>query len=88
MTSEDTHDHNHDPNHDVESLVKIGRIFIGGAFAIGVWVATIQLTQNNHTVAIEEQKRATRFLELKDAANTQLLENIIEKLERIERKLP
>ena len=84
MTSEESQEQ----GHSVESLVKIGRIFIGGAFAIGVWVATIQLTQNNHTVAIEEQKKATRFLELKDAANTQLLENIIEKLERIERKLP
>ena len=84
MTSEDSQEQ----NHDVESLVKIGRVFIGGAFAIGVWVATIQLTQNNHTIAIEEQRKATRSLELKDATNTQLLENIIEKLERIERKLP
>ena len=84
MTSEDSQEQ----NHDVESLVKIGRVFIGGAFAIGVWVATIQLTQNNHTIAIEELRQATRSLELKDATNTQLLENIIEKLERIERKLP
>lgn len=84
MTSEDSHEQ----NHDVESLVKIGRVFIGGAFAIGVLVATIQLTQNNHTIAIEEQRKATRSLELKDATNTQLLENIIEKLERIERKMP
>jgi len=68
---------------------------VGAAiFTGGVWVSSIQINLNNHAKAIEEQRAANvteqaaiRALELKDSSDTQLLRSIIEKLERIERKL-
>ena len=78
----------------LDIVIKLGWSLIAGAFAIGVWVATIQIAVNNHQIAIEEAKRArademaaVKALELKDSADTQLLRYIVEKLEKIENKL-
>jgi hypothetical protein len=78
----------------LDIVIKLGWSLIAGAFAIGVWVATIQIAVNNHTIAIEEANRARqseiasiRALEIKDSGDTQLLRHIVEKLEKIDSKL-
>lgn len=78
----------------LDIVVKLGWSLIAGAFAIGVWVATIQINVNNHATAIaqqahetSEEKASIRALEIKDSADTQMLKHIIEKLDRIETKL-
>ena len=78
----------------LDIVIKLGWSLIAGAFIIGVWVATIQIAVNNHSVAIEEERRARageiasiRALELKDSSDTQLLKQIVEQLNKIENKL-
>lgn len=78
----------------LDIVIKLGWSLIAGAFAIGVWVATIQIAVNNHAIAIEEANRARqseiasiRALEIKDSGDTQLLRHIVEKLEKIDSKL-
>ena len=78
----------------LDIVIKLGWSLIAGAFAIGVWVATIQIAVNNHSVAIEEANKARqselasiRALEIKDSGDTQLLRHIVEKLEKIDSKL-
>jgi len=71
----------------LDHVTKLGYMLIAGAFGLGGWVASIQLTQNAHNSAIKEQQEIIHNLELKDSSDTQLLKHIIEKLERIESKL-
>lgn len=78
----------------LDIVIKLGWSLIAGAFAIGIWVATIQIAVNNHDIALKEAARARaddiaaiKALEIKDSGDTQLLRHIVEKLERIERKL-
>ena len=78
----------------LDIVIKLGWSLIAGAFAIGMWVATIQIAVNNHEVAIKEgfaarthEMAAIRALELKDSSDTQILKSIVEKLTRIEQKL-
>ena len=78
----------------LDIVIKLGWSLIAGAFVIGVWVATIQIAVNNHAVALQEAAAARqadhlaiRALEVKDSGDTQILKAIVEKLERIERKL-
>jgi hypothetical protein len=78
----------------LDIVIKLGWSLIAGAFVIGVWVATIQIAVNNHSVALQEAAAARqadhhsiRALEIKDSGDTQILRAIVEKLERIERKL-
>ncbi len=78
----------------LDIVIKLGWSLIAGAFAIGIWVATIQIAVNNHDIAIQEAVKARqeelasiKALEIKDSGDTQILKAIVEKLERIERKL-
>ncbi len=78
----------------LDIVIKLGWSLIAGAFAIGIWVATIQIAVNNHDIAITEAEKARqgelasiKALEIKDSGDTQILKSIVEKLERIERKL-
>lgn len=78
----------------LDIVIKLGWSLIAGAFAIGVWVATIQIAVNNHDIALNEASKARQIdlaaikaLEIKDSGDTQLLISIVEKLEKIDRKL-
>jgi hypothetical protein len=78
----------------VPQLLTAVYALVAGAFALGIWVAGIQMQLNNHSVALDEARKSRqdeitsiRALEIKDSADTQLLRNIVEKLDRIERKL-
>jgi hypothetical protein len=78
----------------VPQLLTAVYALVAGAFALGIWVAGIQMQINNHSVQLEENRKARaeeitsiRALEIKDSADTQMLRNIVEKLDRIERKL-
>ena len=78
----------------LDIVIKLGWSLIAGAFAIGLWVATIQIAVNNHSIAIEEERKARadeiasiRALEIKDSSDTQLLRQIVTQLDKIETKL-
>ena len=79
---------------DLNLVVKVGQWLLFGAFGLGVWVTTIQIRINSHEQKVEEVSKlrtadvaAIRALELKDSADTQLLRSIVEKLDKIDRKL-
>ena len=79
---------------DLNLVVKVGQGLLFGAFGLGVWVTTIQIRINSHEQKVEEVSKlrtadvaAIRALELKDSADTQLLRSIVEKLDKIDRKL-
>ena len=79
---------------DLNLVVKVGQGLLLGAFGLGVWVTTIQIRINSHEQKVEEVANwrtadvaAMRALELKDSADTQLLRSIVEKLDKIDRKL-
>lgn len=79
---------------DLNIIVKIGWVLLVSAFTIGVWVTTIQITLNAHSLRLNEaaQQRANdlaaiRALEIKDSSDTQLLRSIVEKLDKIDKKL-
>jgi hypothetical protein len=79
---------------DLSLIVKFGWVLLVSAFTIGVWVTTIQITLNAHSLRLNEaaQQRtndleAIRALEIKDSSDTQLLRSIVEKLDRIDKKL-
>ena len=79
---------------DLNLVVKVGQGLLLGAFGLGVWVTTIQIRINSHEQKVEEVSKlrtadvaAIRALELKDSADTQLLRSIVEKLDKIDRKL-
>ena len=79
---------------DLNLVVKVGQSLLLGAFGLGVWVTTIQIRINSHEQKVEEVSKLTtadvaaiRALELKDSADTQLLRSIVEKLDKIDRKL-
>jgi hypothetical protein len=78
----------------LDTLARLGWGMIVTGFAFGVWVTTIQLAINQHERAIEvsrvernQEMASIKALEMKDAADTQLLKVIVEKLDRIDRKL-
>jgi len=75
-------------------VVKVGQGLLVGAFCLGGWVTTIQISINLQERHLNEVKAsraidqaAIRSLELKDSADTQLLRSIVEKLDKIDRKL-
>lgn len=75
-------------------VVKVGQALLLGAFFLGGWVTTIQISINLQERHLSEVKAlraidqaAIRSLELKDSANAQLLQSIVEKLDKIDRKL-
>lgn len=75
-------------------VVKVGQALLLGAFLLGGWVTTIQISINLQERHLNEVKAsravdqaAIRSLELKDSADTQLLRSIVEKLDKIDRKL-
>ena len=75
-------------------VVKVGQALLLGAFLLGGWVTTIQISINSQERHLNEVKAsraidqaAIRSLELKDSADTQLLRSIVEKLDKIDRKL-
>ena len=79
---------------DLNLVVKVGQGLLFGAFGLGVWVTTIQIKINSHDQKVDETSKlrtadvaAIRALELKDSADTQLLRSIVEKLDKIDRKL-
>jgi len=78
----------------LDTLARLGWGLIVTGFAGGVWMTTIQLAINQHDRALEQARieRAKdvadlKALELKDSSDTQLLKTIMEKLDRIDRKL-
>ena len=79
---------------DLNLVVKVGQGLLLGAFGLGVWVTTIQIKINSHDQKVDEASKlrtadvaSIRALELKDSADTQLLRSIVEKLDKIDRKL-
>lgn len=79
---------------DLNLVVKVGQGLLFGAFSLGVWVTTIQISINSQERHLSDMKAARaadqaaiRSLELKDSADTQLLRSIVEKLDKIDKKL-
>jgi len=78
----------------LDLVVKLGWSLLVGAFILGAWVTSIQISINQHResigdvkVSLQEANGTVRNLELKDSADTQLLRSIVEKLDRIDKKL-
>ena len=78
----------------LDTLARLGWGLLITGFAGGVWMTTIQLAINHHDKELADARAqraldmaALRALELKDSSNTEILKNIVEKLERIDRKL-
>lgn len=73
----------------------LGWALLVGAFGLGIWVATIQLTQNNHSdrlidqaLDIKNHGMEINLLHVQEARVGNDLLHIKATLERIEKKLP
>jgi len=71
----------------LDIVVKLGWALLAGAFAMGVWVATIQIAVNEATHSAAAVQPRMRELELKESANNEKLANILKILDRIDQKL-
>ena len=71
----------------LDIVVKLGWALLAGAFALGVWVATIQIAVNENTHSNAAIHPRIRDLELKESANNEKLVNILKIVDRIDRKL-
>ena len=71
----------------LDIVVKLGWALLAGAFALGVWVATIQIAVNENTQSVSAVHPRIRELELKESANNEKLANILKIVDRIDRKL-
>lgn len=71
----------------LDIVVKLGWALLAGAFALGVWVATIQIAVNDNTAAKSSDGIRIRDLELREATNAEKLKNILTTVERIDRKI-
>ena len=71
----------------LDIVVKLGWALLAGAFALGVWVATIQIAVNLNTVGGQSRETRLRDLELKETVNSERLATALRILERIDRKL-
>ena len=71
----------------LDIVVKLGWALLAGAFAMGVWVATIQIAVNENTHTTASVQPRIRELELKESANNEKLANILKILDRIDQKL-
>jgi hypothetical protein len=71
----------------LDIVVKLGWALLAGAFAMGVWVATIQIAVNENTHTTAAVQPRIRELELKESANNEKLANILKILDRIDQKL-
>ena len=71
----------------LDIVVKLGWALLVGAFAMGVWVATIQIAVNENTHTTAAVQPRIRELELKESANNEKLANILKILGRIDQKL-
>jgi hypothetical protein len=71
----------------LDIVVKLGWALLVGAFAMGVWVATIQIAVNEKTHTTAAVQPRIRELELKESANNEKLANILKILDRIDQKL-
>ena len=71
----------------LDIVVKLGWALLVGAFAMGVWVATIQIAVNEATHSAAAVQPRIRELELKESANNEKLANILKILDRIDQKL-
>lgn len=68
-------------------VVRLGIALICGAFALGVWVSTIQIAVNENTESQSNDQARLRALELNEATNAEKLRNILTIVDRIDRKL-
>jgi len=71
----------------LDLIVKLGWALIFGAFAIGVWVATIENRVTILTDSRASVETRTQRLEINESATTERINNAIKILERIDRKL-
>ena len=71
----------------LDLIVKLGWALIFGAFAIGVWVATIENRVTTLTDSRASIENRTQRLEINESATTERINNAIKILERIDRKL-
>ena len=71
----------------LDILIKLGWALLAGAFAMGVWVATIQIAVNENTRTTAAVQPRIRELELRESANNEKLANILKILDRIDQKL-
>jgi len=71
----------------LDIVVKVGWALLSGAFALGIWVATIQIAVNENTSAEASDQIRIRDLELKESANNEKLANILKIVDRIDQKL-
>lgn len=71
----------------LDIVVKVGWGLLSGAFALGIWVSTIQIAVNENTAAKVNDQSRIRDLELKESANNEKLANILKIVDRIDRKL-
>lgn len=71
----------------LDIIVKLGWSLLAGAFAMGVWVATIQIAVNENTRTTAAVQPRIRDLELRESANNEKLANILKILDRIDQKL-
>lgn len=91
-------------DHDIEELEKylgtlkwvvgLGWALLAGAFALGVWVASLEIRQSaftdkifDHEVALKNQSGEINSLHIKQAVNGNDLAYIKAAVERIEKKV-
>ncbi len=71
----------------LDIVVKLGWWLLAGAFGLGVWVATIQISVNANTYNNQREEARIRDLELKESVSSERLATALRILERIDRKL-
>lgn len=71
----------------LDIVVKLGWALLAGAFALGVWVTSIQIAVNINTENGQSREHRLRELEIKESVSSERLGMALKILERIERKL-
>jgi|GEM_PF-4659108 len=87
IMSEDMQDEFKDRLQAIDTIAKLGWWILAGAFALGVWVTTLQIAVNNNTFNNEHAASRIRDLELKESVNSERLATALKILEKIDHKL-
>ncbi|NBU84163.1 MAG: hypothetical protein EBS21_06100 [Sphingomonadaceae bacterium] len=87
IMSEDMQDEFKDRLQTIDTVVKIGWWILAGAFALGVWVTTLQIAVNNNTLNNQIGEARLRDLELKESVSSERLAAALKILEKIDHKL-
>lgn len=71
----------------LDIIIKLGWGILAASFALGVWVANIQMAVNNNTYSGQDREVRIRVLEMNVATNSERISTSLRILEKLDRKL-